>query len=36
MQARAATLGADIRVESHLGAGTRLVLTLPIFEPPTA
>ena len=36
MQARAATLGADIRVESHLGAGTRLVLTLPIFETPTA
>lgn len=36
MQARAKTLGADIRVESHLGAGTRLVLTLPILETPTA
>lgn len=34
MEARAARLGGTIRLESRPGAGTRLVLTLPVLENP--
>jgi signal transduction histidine kinase len=34
MEARAERLGGSLRVESQLGAGTRIVLTLPVLSAP--
>ncbi len=33
MQARAAALGGQLRIESTLGKGTRILLTLPVASP---
>ena len=35
MQKRAGRIGATVRVESQPGNGTRVILTLPLLQPPT-